>query len=70
MHLGLISGIILGVSIIVGSVSHLIFKKKDSAVEQIAEKIIESQTGIDIDFTPEDKSKLNRKNKKSKARKD
>ena len=29
--------------------------KKDNPVEQLAEKIIKEQTGIDIDLSPEDK---------------
>lgn len=29
--------------------------KKDNAVEQLAEKIIKEQTGIEIDLSPEDK---------------
>ena len=53
MSIGLISTIILGISIVIGSVAHIILKKKDSVIEQIAEKIIKDQTGIDIDFTPE-----------------
>ena len=58
MTLGIIGTIILGISIVIGSVAHIIFKKKDSVVEQVAERIIKEQTGIDIDFTPEEQEQL------------
>ena len=35
MTLGIIGAIILGISIVIGSVAHIILKKKDSAIEQI-----------------------------------
>ena len=57
MSIGIIGAIVLGISIVIGSVAHIIFKKKDSVVEQVAERIIKEQTGIDIDFTPEEKEK-------------
>ena len=64
MTLGLISTIILGISIVIGSVAHIILKKKDSAIEQLAEKIIKDQTGIDIDFTPDEKEQLKKETKR------
>jgi len=55
MSLNLVGAIIVGVSLIVGAISTIIIKKKDNALEQIAEQIIEAKTGIEIDFTPEEK---------------
>lgn len=55
MALGVIIKIVLIVgSIAVGIGSVVLFKlKKDNIIEEIAEDIIENQTGIKIDLTPD-----------------
>ena len=65
MASSIIGVIVVGVSIIVGIGARFIFKKKDHPVEQIAEKILKDQTGIDIDFTPEEKPKVKKKEEKA-----
>jgi len=69
MSLGLVGAIIVGVSLIVGAVSTIIIKKKDNIVEQVAEKIIKAETGLDIDFTPEEQEKLKQEERDYKASK-
>jgi len=64
MSIGFIGAIIIGASMIIGAISHKILKKKDNIVEQIAEQIIEEQTGIEIDFTPEEKDKPKKEDSK------
>lgn len=44
--------IILAIIAAVGFGASRIAKKEDSAIEEIAEDIIENHTGIDVDFTP------------------
>jgi len=66
MSIGLVGAIIVGISIVIGAVSTIIIKKKDNVVEQIAEKVIKDQTGIDIDFTPEEKEALKKEEETSK----
>ena len=64
MVLGLWGAVIVGVSIIVGVGSALIFKKRDGSLEQLAEQVFEHQTGIEVDFSPEEKKKLEKRLKK------
>ena len=45
-------GIIIAATIIVGVGSKYVFKKDDHPIEELAERILKEQTGIDIDFTP------------------
>ena len=46
--------IIVAIAILIGIASHKIIKmEEDNIVEEIAEEIVESQTGLDIDFTPD-----------------
>ncbi|MEG0037461.1 MAG: hypothetical protein RR733_04915 [Victivallaceae bacterium] len=47
----------IGVAIIVGAVCPLIFKTSDSKIEQVCEAYLKSQTGMDIDFSPEENVK-------------
>lgn len=70
MSLNLIGAIIVGVSLIVGAITTIVIKKKDNTIEQIAEKIIKAETGIDIDFTPEEQEKLKQEEKEYKVTKD
>jgi len=51
-HISICAAIVLTISFLVGAFSWKFFNK-DNPLEQIAEKIIEEQTGLDIDFTPE-----------------
>lgn len=45
--------IVIGAAMAVGTGAYLITRQPDSALEQAAESILESQ-GIDIDFSPEE----------------
>lgn len=45
--------VIIGLAAIIGIGSILFFKKTDNPVEQVAEQIIKSETGLDIDLSPE-----------------
>jgi len=67
MGLNIVGAIVVGVSLIVGAITTIIIKKKDNVVEQIAEQIIESHTGIEIDFTPGDEEQLAKENKEYEA---
>lgn len=58
MSIGIVSAIVIGVSFVIGAVTSIIIKKKDSPVEQFAEYVIKKETGIDVDFTPEEQEKL------------
>jgi len=50
----LLKGILVGAALIAGVSSTILFKmKKDNPVEQMSEKIIKDQTGMDIDLTPD-----------------
>jgi len=50
----IIKAVIIGGALIVGVGSSLLLRmKKDNPIEQIAEKIIQEETGVEIDFTPE-----------------
>lgn len=72
MGFPIVGAIILGVSIVIGIGSRFIFKKKDHPIEEIAEKIIKEQTGIDVDFTPENGEKnkeIKEETKKPKVKK-
>lgn len=49
-----IVGIVLvGVAVLAGIGSRFLFKKTDSIVEEIAEQVIEKETGVDIDLSPD-----------------
>ena len=67
MSLNIVGAIVVGVSLIVGAITTIIIKKKDNVVEQIAEQIIETHTGIEIDFTPDEQDKLQREEKEYEA---
>lgn len=42
-------------TLIVGAGSVMIFKmKNDNVIEEVCEKIIESETGLDVDLSPQD----------------
>ncbi len=46
--------IIVAIAILIGFASNKIIKmEEDNIVEEIAEEIVESQTGLDLDFTPD-----------------
>lgn len=45
---------ILVTACVVGIGAKYMFKKDDSFVEQMAEKVVKQHTGEDIDFTPKD----------------
>ena len=60
MSLNIVGAIVVGVSLIIGAISTIIIKKRDNAIEQIAEQIIEAKTGIEIDFTPEESEEINK----------
>ena len=47
-----IVGIVVGVAIVVGVVSKF-FLGSDNAIEQVAERVIEDQTGQVVDLSPE-----------------
>jgi len=70
MELGVFGVIIFIVTVVVGVGSTYYLKlKNDNPIEEIAEKIIEEQTGIDIDLsprTPEKRVLDKSKDKKSK----
>jgi len=54
-------------SIVVGVGSTIVFKlKQDNKIEEIAEAVIERETGIDIDLSPgsEEKKEAKKENKK------
>ena len=57
MVIGLWSAIIIGASILIGVGSRYLLKKADNPIEEIAEQVFESQTGIEVDFSPEEKKK-------------
>lgn len=53
MEIALIIKIALvGISLIGGIGSYYFFKQEDNAVEEIAEIVIEQQTGFDVDLSP------------------
>jgi hypothetical protein len=47
--------VIIAVVGIVGYSAHLITKKDDTAIEEMAEDYIKSETGKDVDLTPDSK---------------
>ena len=49
--------IILLAAILVGAGAHFISKKNDSPIEQLAEQVIQNQSGIDVDFSKDSKKK-------------
>jgi len=54
-------------SIVVGVSSTIVFKlKQDNKIEELAEAVIERETGIDIDLSPgsEEKKEAEKENKK------
>jgi len=50
----IIKAIMIAIAVTVGIVAPYFLKKNDTPLEQAAEKIIKDQTGIDIDFSPEE----------------
>lgn len=46
------------VAVIVGIATPLIIKKKDTPIEQAAERVLKDVTGVDVDFSPEDKKEI------------
>lgn len=48
--------IILAIAFIAGIGAYVFTKKADSPIEQAAEAVIKIETGLDIDFSPEDKA--------------
>ena len=50
----IIGAAVLAVLLLAGILTPLISKKKDTPIEQGVEHIIETQYGIDIDFSPEE----------------
>jgi len=64
-------GIILVIATIVtGIASRFIFKKTDNPVEEIAEEIIENETGYSIDLSPDTPDKESESEEVSKIQKD
>ncbi len=59
----LIGIIIVAAAVIAGVASRFIFKKSDNVIEEIAENIIKSKTGYDVDLSPDtpDKDKNGKK---------
>lgn len=47
--------ILVAGAVIVGIASRFVFKKSDNVVEEIAEEIIKTKTGHDIDLSPDSK---------------
>lgn len=58
--------IVTAIALAVGFGWHYFSKKDDSCVEQIAEEIIEHESGIKIDFSAQDKPQAEQKTKDSK----
>lgn len=49
----LITAGVIGFALLVGIATKLVFKMKDdNQIEEVCEKIIEKQTGVDIDLSP------------------
>ena len=48
---------ITAIALIVGWSAHYFTKKIDTPLEQVAEQVIEKESGITIDFSEEDKQK-------------
>ncbi len=47
-------GAIVAAALAAAGIAHYVFKAKDdNSVEQLAEKVIEKETGLAIDLTPE-----------------
>ena len=46
--------VLIVVCVVVGVGAIFVTKKNDSVPEQLAEEVLKSQTGIDIDFSPDD----------------
>ena len=46
------TGLVIGISGLVGFFSHKFMGKKDNVVEEISEMVIERATGLDIDLSP------------------
>lgn len=55
--------VVTAVALVVGYGWHYFSKKNDTCVEQIAEAIIEKESGIVIDFSAQDKKLAEEKNK-------
>ena len=49
----LVGIIIVAAAVTVGVASRFLFKKTDNVIEEIAEDIIEKQTGYDVDLSPD-----------------
>lgn len=47
--------IITAIALVVGYVTHMVTHKTDSPVEQMAEDVIEKESGIKLDFSAGDK---------------
>lgn len=54
----LIAAGVVGAALLIGIATKIVFKMKDdNPIEEVCEKVIESQTGYDIDLTPGSKEK-------------
>lgn len=58
--------IITAVALVVGYGYHHFSKKVDTPIEQMAEAVIEKESGIEIDFSADDKAKTAEGAKESK----
>lgn len=45
--------VLVAVCVVVGVGAIVITKKNDTPAEQLAEKVLKDQTGLDVDFSPE-----------------
>lgn len=50
---GILSVVIVAVSLTVGLVSRHFLKKPDNPIEEIAEEFIRKESGVDIDLSPD-----------------
>lgn len=53
MVAGIVTVLIVAVSLTVGLVSRRYLKKADNPIEEIAEEVIKQETGIDVDLSPD-----------------
>ncbi len=54
MEFSWIHGLIIGAAAVIGAASTYVFKlKPDNPIEQIAEEVIQKETGVVVDLSPE-----------------
>lgn len=52
--MSLIAAIVLSVALACGAGAYFFSNQKDSMLEQMAEDVIKHETGLDIDFSPDE----------------